>query len=469
MIMAITLGLMLGFGFLPPVMDITAEGMRVLGVFLGCIFAWVFGEIIWSSVLSLVILTLFGFGTMGSNFANAFGNQTVGLLFCCVIFCYAVQQSGLLTEIASYITSCRWAQKNIWSLIAAFFIASTILGMLVVNSLPAIIIMWTLFYEVADQLGLRPYEKLTSIMLIGIAITAFAGTVIMPYSAMAIIVKGYAVAFDPALNFSNMGYFAINFVICCLFIIALLLVLKYIVRPPVNIQMIKREPYKIRFDQKKKWVAFYLFILIFFMMVPSMLPSGNILHEIFANSLGSFGVILLIPVLMALTRIDGEPLLDINDALKNGVPFPLAFLVAGAMNISGYLTTDSTGIVPSLTGFLGPLIEGHAIIFVMIFFVVAGLLLTNFVNDVIAGAIIISIAAPFVLGGHGNLVLFIALLVPAVNQGCFMPSGSPVGALMHGNSDWLRSKDVFKYVAVMELVLMVVLMLVTYVCVTMGL
>jgi hypothetical protein len=38
-----------------------------------------------------------------------------------------------------------------------------------------------------------------------------------------------------------------------------------------------------------------------------------------------------------------------------------------------------------------------------------------------------------------------------------MPSGSVVGAMFHGNSAWMKPKDIIKYVTIMELVLMVVL------------
>ena len=41
----ISLALMFGFGFLPPIEPITAMGMKVLGAFLGLLYGWMFIEL----------------------------------------------------------------------------------------------------------------------------------------------------------------------------------------------------------------------------------------------------------------------------------------------------------------------------------------------------------------------------------------------------------------------------------------
>ena len=49
----IVLALMFLFRFLPPIGSITKDGMAVLGIFFGCIYAWTVGEVFWPSVLAL--------------------------------------------------------------------------------------------------------------------------------------------------------------------------------------------------------------------------------------------------------------------------------------------------------------------------------------------------------------------------------------------------------------------------------
>ena len=48
-----TMMLMLGVGLLPPFASVTPIGMKILGVFLGCIFAWIRGEIIWAGIITI--------------------------------------------------------------------------------------------------------------------------------------------------------------------------------------------------------------------------------------------------------------------------------------------------------------------------------------------------------------------------------------------------------------------------------
>ena len=84
----ITLFFMFGFAYaVPPLGSITPYGMKILGIFLGCIFAWCFGELVWSSILGLVTLGIYGFGTMGVNFASAYANNTIATMITAIVFC----------------------------------------------------------------------------------------------------------------------------------------------------------------------------------------------------------------------------------------------------------------------------------------------------------------------------------------------------------------------------------------------
>lgn len=41
--------------------------MRVASISDGCIFAWIFDELVWSSLLGLIMVVFFGFGTTMEN------------------------------------------------------------------------------------------------------------------------------------------------------------------------------------------------------------------------------------------------------------------------------------------------------------------------------------------------------------------------------------------------------------------
>ena len=74
----ITLFFMFGFGYLPPFGTITPMGMKILGLFIGVVYAYSTLEIIWPSLLAIVVFGLSGF-TDGMDTAASMmlGNSTV--------------------------------------------------------------------------------------------------------------------------------------------------------------------------------------------------------------------------------------------------------------------------------------------------------------------------------------------------------------------------------------------------------
>ena len=64
---------------------------------------------------------------------------------------------------------------------------------------------------------------------------------------------------------------------------------------------------------------------------------------------------------------------------------------------------------------------------------------------------------PFYVAAGGSAELLAVLMIGAMIQGCFMPSGSVLGALLHGNSVWLSAKENYYYVGVFEIIILVIL------------
>ncbi len=449
----ITVLIMFGFGFVPPFGEITPFGMRILGVFIACIFAWSQGELLWPSIMGLIALALLDSGTVGSNYAAAFGNQTSGLVIASLVFCFAIQRCGLLTEISIWILSKKFAQKSPWALAIAFFLTAAFAGMLSTNCLPTTIILWALFYETAKPIGLKPYGPFTSIILVGIVVIGYSGSCIMPYNIFALISNGVAKTFDPTFQMDNFLYVVVQLLLNLIFIPLVILFLRYVVRPEINIEMVEREPYQLKLTKQMKVVTAYLIFLALAMLVPNILPEGNFIRVIFVNKLGNLGILLGLPVLMMMTRVKGEGILDIGEGLSKGVPWGLVLLVSSALAISDAMVAQSTGIVPTIVNTLAPLLEGKPPTVLIIIFCIMGLVTTNFINDIVTITILLPIGCRFVVEAGGDPILMTALFVPACIQGCFMPSGSVLGAMMHGNRTWLKSKDVYKYVFLMEMVL----------------
>lgn len=460
MIVAITLTIMFGFGFLPPVGQITSTGMQVLGLFFGCIFAWSCGELIWSSILGLILLTIMGFGTMGENFASAYANGTGSMMLVACVFCFGIERCGLLREISKWIVGQKWAQKSPWALVTAFYLAAMVGGAMATNALPPIILLWAVFYGMADEAGIQPYSKLATIILTGISISSYCGAATMPYSSMVVLTRGNALNFDPAFNLDIASFMLLNILVDIIFLLLAVFILSKTIGKNIDYNIPKTEPYKIKLNKRMKWAFGYLLFLVVFMILPGLLPDSNFIKTLFGNTLGLLGTIMLTTVLMMVTRVDGEPILRINEGLSH-VPWELILVVGSALAISSFITADGMGVVPTIIDGFTPLVAGKSALTITLLFMVIGLIMTNFINDVVTCVVLYPIAATFISNAGGSVMLLTILFGGVISQGCFMPSGSPVGAMMHANSTWMKSKDVYQYVAILEIILMIAIVIVT--------
>ena len=81
------LAVMLVFRFIPPPQGLTAEGLAVIGIFFGILYGWLFIDVVWPSLLGLVLLVpalepLFAVaplsaGMVGAILGLAFGSMLV--------------------------------------------------------------------------------------------------------------------------------------------------------------------------------------------------------------------------------------------------------------------------------------------------------------------------------------------------------------------------------------------------------
>lgn len=467
-VVLLTLLIMIGFGYIPPFAQITPDGMRVLGIFLGCLFAWIFGEIVWSSILGVVLISAYGFGTMTENFISAYGNSTISLTLTSLVFCYAIEKNGLLEEVAKWIVGQKWAQKSPWLLIFSFFLASSVIGILVCSLLPPMILLWALYYELAPKIGAKPFDTFSNIVLCGISVTAAMGCCVMPYAGMAAIVRGIALQLNPDLVFNTAEYVIINFILMALLLVILMLGLRLIFNNKIKAYTIpESEPYKMKLNRESIITIVMLGLIVLAMIFPNFLSADNPIRTLVNTKLTATGLFMAGAIILAVIHVKGKPVLDIVAGLKN-LPWPLVMLSSTALCLSDYLVSDEMGIKASLITLMNPVIQGKSIFAVIMIFTAIGLIMTNFINDVASITILMPIAAGFIIDMGGSIMPLVFLFGQVAIQGCLMPSGSMAGAMMHGNAEWLKSKHIFLYVGIMEILVLIDLLLVASVVYHLG-
>ena len=180
---------MFGFGYLPPIDPITAQGMHILGIFFGLLFGWMTIGLIWPSIMGCIALVLVGNMKMAAVLSSGWGSTTLLLIFFMVIVAGIVEQSGVSRFIAMYFITRKFVLGKPWVftfvfLMTIFFLAA------ITSTIPTIIIGWSIWYSICNQIGYKPYEPFPAFMVVGIVMAATFGLSVFPFRPVGILVFG---------------------------------------------------------------------------------------------------------------------------------------------------------------------------------------------------------------------------------------------------------------------------------------
>lgn len=186
---AITLFFMFGFGFLPSLEPITPLGMKLVGIFIGLIYAWSTTTMIWPSLLGMVAVILSGVVDLKTLFADGFGNNTVVFILLVFIFAAAIEETGLTEYLARCLMNISWTKGHPWRFVFVILFGSYVIAA-VTSLYPVVLIFWTIIYDICKTTDYKAFDKFPTLMLIGIMLCATLGTTCLPFKALAMMFNG---------------------------------------------------------------------------------------------------------------------------------------------------------------------------------------------------------------------------------------------------------------------------------------
>ena len=98
--MAITIVIMVGFGYLPAPEPVTPFGMQVLGIFIGMVYGWSMVDQIWPSLFGIIMLAVVDYDTIGNLLIAGWGSGTVWTIVMVLVFAQAVSDAGVTEYLA---------------------------------------------------------------------------------------------------------------------------------------------------------------------------------------------------------------------------------------------------------------------------------------------------------------------------------------------------------------------------------
>lgn len=456
----IIFALMFGFGFLPPISTITPYGMRILGIFLGCIYAWTRGSQIWPSLLGLLALSFMPGNTVNGVFSSAFGNGSALLVLFTMLFCAAIESCGLLRVISDFVLSRKFAKKSPWLLAAAFFIA-TIIGSMLCGNFPTMIVLYSVLWDVTARLGLPEKHPYTALVMVGIVIFGYLGNSCLPYCMFLQMSVSFMNAINPGYQIDLLRYSFFALVITIVALPTVTAAFKLIC-PKFEFKLegdiVNATDVKLTKTQKIVLCTVAAVVLILF--VPSFLTAGTPIHA-FLSNFGITGAMCAGAVfLMIFPDGDKNTIADIGHALKNNVSWEIMFLLYAALTLASFMTGENTGIVPFITSIFTPLLAGKSPVIFVAIVTVIGCVLTNILNNAVVLSLMIPVTIPFAVAYSINPSLLVAIYTIIIYQGVVMPSGSAMGAFIHGCSEQINSSQIYKYATLGEIILVLCLLVI---------
>ncbi len=438
--------LLFGFGYLPAVAPLTQLGMKVLGIFLGLLFAWTTIGLLWPSIVGLMVLVAVQAMDIKTALASGWGSSALLLIFFMTVIAACVEQSGLSHRIAVWFISCRITRGRPWLFIAAFLFSTFIISA-VTSTIPAIMICWSILYSICEEVGYKPHDPFPSFMIVGIVAAAAFGLALFPFKTIGITIFGVLENMT-GLTADYLTYVCFTFPMGILCIVVYILFGKMFFK--LDVSLLKNRPERAFGDmdaeltEHQKMIAGFVGLLILLLIAPGMLPEEFFLTEIL-DRIQAVGTTFLIVAIMCCIKTEGEPILDFPKVVSQGMQWNVIFLVSVVMPLSRVLTSEETGITDFMMRALSPLLAGHSPTVFLLIIVLTAIAVTSIILQSIGGAILLTVFYPFAISLGINPLMLTSLLVFTCHFGILIPSASPMAALLHGNSEWISAKEIYLY------------------------
>ena len=159
----------------------------------------------------------------------------------------------------------------------------------------------------------------------------------------------------------------------------------------------------------------------------------------------SYFTLLLTVILVALRDDEGKPVLDFASVMGRDFSWPTFWLCAVAVLIGSAMTNAATGITPFLNVMLTPIFSKMSGLMFMIVLMVATVLLTNISNSLVIGMILQPVILTYCAATGTNPAPLISIMIFTVlSSAACTPAASPFAAMMFGNTEWLKSGQIYK-------------------------
>lgn len=420
--------------FCPPFGAITPYGMRVLGVFVGVLYGWIFIDLICPSIFGFVALGVTKVTTVTAALSAGLGNQQLIMILVTMVFAGALDESGLTDYIGTALLKKKIFRKSPWLLIAGILLIAYILSIFGA-AMAATFLLWSVVIRIADFCGFSKKDPLISFCIIAILIASFSGGgLIIPFHGGPLIYGGFFTQ-ATGITIAYIPFIIYGFVTTALMSVLLFIGAKYLLRLDASRFMLPDElALELEKKQATKQQRISMALLIIFMcalLLPELLP--NLPGMDFLSKLGLVGISAIIILIMNFITIEGQPLIDLTQTFVKHVQWPLLLLLAVTFPLADAMKSADSGIMATVSQSLTPIVAGMgAVPFMICSMVILGLI-TQVTHNIVLGAMFIPFLCPLCAQIGGNQITLWFMIYLTLNAAYVTPAASMQSAMAHGH------------------------------------
>lgn len=448
--------------FIPETNGLSSEAFGVIFIFIGVLILWLTIGIDWPSLLCLFALGFidsFGFNKVLSS---SLGNSTFAFLLFTFICTYALSKTSLIKRIALTFINLKIAQKNSYLFIFFFLLGTLFLGLFISPSVLFVVLL-PILNEIIAQLKLEKTDKVAKILMLGLGFTVSISSGMTPIAHVFPILAINAAN----LEVSTFEYIALAFPtgLVLFFLMYLLLIIS--IRPKKdglnfeNVAKLKETTQKL---DKKDIITLIIFILVLFLwIVPSLFEFIYYpIYEAF-NKYGTIMPPLLGTILLCIIRVDKKPLISVEDAFKNGVPWGSLIMCAATLALGEAIKNEDIGLITYLQSTLGNSLVSLPALVLLIIFAFWAAVQTNLSSNMVTATLVATVASTILTSTFStlNLEATICIIGMIASFAFATPPSMPHIAIISA-SESTSTKEVFIYGSILMVISVIISLLISY-------
>ena len=448
--------------FIPETNGLSSEAFGVIFIFIGVLILWLTIGIDRPSLLCLFALGFidsFGFNKVLSS---SLGNSTFAFLLFTFICTYALSKTSLIKRIALTFINLKIAQKNSYLFIFFFLLGTLFLGLFISPSVLFVVLL-PILNEIIAQLKLEKTDKVAKILMLGLGFTVSISSGMTPIAHVFPILAINAAN----LEVSTFEYIALAFPTGLVLFFLMYLLLIVCIRPKKdglnfeNVAKLKETTQKL---DKKDIITLIIFILVLFLwIVPSLFEFIYYpIYEAF-NKYGTIMPPLLGTILLCIIRVDKKPLISVEDAFKNGVPWGSLIMCAATLALGEAIKNEDIGLITYLQSTLGNSLVSLPALVLLIIFALRAAVQTNLSSNMVTATLVATVASTILTSTFStlNLEATICIIGMIASFAFATPPSMPHIAIISA-SESTSTKEVFIYGSILMVISVLVSLLISY-------